>query len=50
VDCPRVSFVIATYNRRNVLLHTLARIYSCGLCRGEFEVLLLYNASTNATA
>ena len=47
---PRVSFVIATYNRREVLLQTLAQAYSCGLGRSEFEVLLVDNASTDGTA
>lgn len=47
---PRVSFLIATHNRREVLLHTLGRIGGCGLAGHEFEVIVVDNASTDGTA
>ncbi len=45
-----VSFVISTYNRREVLLATLNRIRLCGLGRDAFEVLVVDNASHDGTA
>ena len=50
MDWPRVSLVIATHNRREVLLHTLEHIGKCGLAIGEFETLVVDNASTDGTA
>lgn len=47
---PRVSFVLPTYNRRDVLLHTLAQVQRCGLAPEAFEVLVVDNASTDGTA
>src|SRR5207245_807503 len=47
---PRVSFLIATHNRRNVLLNTLAHVHACGLASGDFEALVVDNASADATA
>ncbi len=47
---PRVSFLISTYNRRNVLLGTLAKIEACGLAEGDFETLVVDNGSTDGTA
>jgi GT2 family glycosyltransferase len=47
---PRVSFVLPTYNRRDVLLHTLERVQQCGLAQGAFEVLVIDNASSDGTA
>jgi len=47
---PRVSFLIATHNRRSVLLHTLDQIAGCGLPRNQFEVLVVDNASTDGAA
>jgi len=46
---PSVSFLIATFNRRDVLLHTLEKIRRCGLLAGEFEILVVDNASTDGT-
>ena len=46
----RVSFVIATYNRRAVLLETLGRVRCCGLRCDESEILVVDNASTDGTA
>ena len=47
---PRVSFIISTYNRRDVLLETLARVKDCGLAENDFEILLVDNASPDGTA
>jgi GT2 family glycosyltransferase len=46
---PRVSFVIATHNRRDVLLRTLEHLSTCGLPAGDFEILVVDNASTDGT-
>ncbi len=45
-----VSFVIATYNRRDVLLETLARLAECGLERDRMEIFVVDNASADGTA
>jgi GT2 family glycosyltransferase len=47
---PLVSFVVSTYNRRDVLLQTMAEIERCGLKREEFEILVVDNASTDGTS
>ena len=47
---PIVSFIISTFNRRDVLLETLARIEQCGLLSMEFEILLVDNASSDGSA
>ena len=47
---PLVSFVIATHNRRDVLLGTLDRVRHCGLPGDAFETLVVDNASTDGTA
>jgi len=44
-----VSFVIATRNRREVLLETAAQIDDCGLGRSEMEIHVVDNASTDGT-
>ena len=41
----RVSFVLATHDRRAVLESTLHEIHRCGLTEGEFEVFVVDNAS-----
>jgi GT2 family glycosyltransferase len=46
---PLVSFAIATHNRRQVLLRTLGQIDRCGLRPGEYETLVVDNASTDGT-
>jgi len=46
---PMVSFVLATHNRREVVLHTLERIAACGLDRGAYEIIAVDNASTDGT-
>ena len=50
MDWPQVSFVIATHNRREVLLHTLEHVAACGLPIEEFETLVVDNASSDGTA
>ncbi|MEZ0266367.1 MAG: glycosyltransferase family 2 protein [Phycisphaerae bacterium] len=47
---PTVSFVISTYNRRDVLLETLRRVAECGLTDEEREVIVVDNASTDGTS
>src|SRR3954463_2456354 len=47
---PFVSFVISTHNRRDVLLGTLAAVERCGLPAGQFEAIVVDNASTDGTA
>jgi hypothetical protein len=47
---PRVSFLLPTFNRRDVVLSTLDRIQACGLPPNDFEVLVIDNASTDGTA
>ena len=44
MDWPQVSFVIATHNRREVLLHTLEHVAECGLEIAEFEALVVDKA------
>ncbi|MGD8452516.1 MAG: glycosyltransferase [Phycisphaerae bacterium] len=46
---PLVSIVMATYNRREVVRHTLDQIADCGLGEGEYEVIAADNASTDGT-
>lgn len=46
----RVSFVLPTFNRRDVVLHSLEQICRCGMTPSEFEVLVIDNASTDGTA
>ena len=45
-----VTFLIAAYNRRDVLLKTLRHVRRCGLPAESFEVILVDNASTDGTA
>ena len=47
---PTVSFVLATHNRREVVTATLKRLVECGLPRGEFEIIVVDNASEDGTA
>ncbi|HEY1683211.1 MAG TPA: glycosyltransferase family 2 protein [Tepidisphaeraceae bacterium] len=44
---PRLSFIISTFNRREVLLGTLARLRECEI---EHEVFVIDNASGDGTA
>src|SRR5436190_14420596 len=45
-----VSFLISTFNRRDILLATLRRLHECGLPRAAFEVVVVDNASSDGTA
>ena len=45
-----VTFLIAAYNRRDVLLDTLRQVRRCGLPAETFETILVDNASTDGTA
>src|SRR5437868_13792466 len=47
---PRVSFLISTFNRREVLLATLWRLHECGLPQHSFEIIVVDNASRDGTA
>src|SRR5438552_2281060 len=47
---PRVTFLISTHNRRDVLLSTLWRVRECGLRREAFETIVVDNASNDGTA
>src|SRR5947207_8771711 len=44
---PLISFVVSTYNRREVLLRTVEQIERCGLKSDEFETIIVDNASTD---
>ncbi len=45
-----VTFLIAAYNRRDVLVNTLGQLRRCGLPPETFETILVDNASTDGTA
>jgi len=47
---PKVSFIISTFNRRDVLLATLWRLHECGLTQDCCETFVVDNASTDGTA
>lgn len=49
MNTPRVSFVLATYNRRDVVRQTLAGIRACGLPPGSYDIHMVDNASTDGT-
>ncbi len=46
---PRVSFVLATHNRRAVVTRTLERLDHCGLDRRDYEIVVVDNASDDGT-
>lgn len=46
---PRISFILATHNRRDVLLNTLERVEECGLHHDAFEIIVVDNASSDGT-
>ncbi len=46
---PEVSIVLATHNRREVVLHTLAQLGSSGMPRDRYEIIVVDNASTDGT-
>jgi GT2 family glycosyltransferase len=45
-----VTFLIAAYNRRDLLLNTLRQVRRCGLASESFETIVVDNASTDGTA
>ena len=45
----QVSFVLATHNRRAVVMNTLAQLARCGLKRDEYEVIVVDNGSDDGT-
>ncbi len=47
---PYLSVIMATHNRRDVVLHTLAALAQCGLDRRDYEVIVVDNASRDGTA
>lgn len=48
-DAPLVSIILATHNRRDVVLDTLANVRDCGLAPNSYEILVVDNASTDGT-
>lgn len=46
---PQVSFVLATHNRRTVVVKTLERLAGCGLDRSDYEIIVVDNASDDET-
>lgn len=47
---PYVSIVMATHNRRDVVLNTIGELGNCGLDRHDYEVIVVDNASRDGTA
>jgi hypothetical protein len=47
---PLVSFVVSTFNRRDVLLKTVEQVGRCGLREDEYELIVVDNASTDGTS
>jgi len=45
-----ISIVLATHNRLDVLMNTLSKLGECGLPRDAYEIVVVDNASTDATA
>lgn len=47
---PVLSVILATHNRREILLNTLERVRACGLPPGQYEIWVVDNASSDGTA
>jgi GT2 family glycosyltransferase/glycosyltransferase involved in cell wall biosynthesis len=47
--CPRLSVILCTYNRRNLVLSALASLRRQTLAYDQFEVLVIDNGSTDGT-
>ncbi|MHC4609857.1 MAG: glycosyltransferase family 2 protein [Planctomycetota bacterium] len=45
-----ISFVLATHNRREITLNTLGRVFATGRPSGDFEVIVVDNASADGSA
>jgi GT2 family glycosyltransferase len=45
-----ITIVLATHNRRDVVLHTLDQIERCDFPRNRYEMIAVDNASTDGTA
>ena len=46
---PLVSFVLATHNRKSAVMETIERIQSAGPSRGQYQIIVVDNASTDGT-
>lgn len=49
-NAPKISVVIATYNRREALLRTLTALREQSLAPGQYEVIVVVDGSTDASA
>lgn len=49
MSLPRVTFVLATFNRRQVVLDTLDRLAACGIAPSEYETVVVDNGSGDGT-
>ncbi len=47
---PVLSVILATHNRREILLDTLEHVRACGLPPGEYEIWVVDNGSSDGTA
>lgn len=47
---PLVSFVMATFNRREVVLRSVQQVRACGLDAGAYEIIAVDNCSVDGTA
>lgn len=50
MSTPLVSIIIATHNRREVVLNTLRQLENCGIDRSQREVIIVDNNSHDGTA
>lgn len=48
-NTPLVSIILATHNRREVLLGTLGRVYAAARTAGDFEIIVVDNRSRDGT-
>ncbi len=46
---PMISILIATHQRREVVAHTLSQLGRCGFSRGDYQVIVVDNASRDGT-
>jgi GT2 family glycosyltransferase len=45
-----ITFLLSTFNRREVTLHTIERLQHCGLSPDDYEIIVVDNASSDGTA